>query len=423
MQICPKCKADCNDTARFCGACGEKQRGLLGRGTLLQDRYRIEDLLGCGGYGAVYRATRTGLGTVAIKENHALLSDQQFLQEAQLLFSLHHDHLPRVIDYFIESSGRQYLVMDFIEGQHLESRVADYAKVSKSGVMSAGAALELLHGVFEAVAYLHGQQPAIVHGDIKPANIIITPDRKAVLVDFGTATVLSPMAGLGTVPLPAPAAGSEGYAPIEQDRAGGATQRSDIYALGATLYFVLTGKEPPAAPDLADGSQELKPLHQFNPEVPLHTATAIQRAMAMKQDHRFGAVQEFELALITASTTPVTTQPALLHEPATSPSQIVISRARENMSRWRAYKVFLDDKQVATIANGKTITLPVAAGRHTVQVKIDWCGSPLLEVMVAPHQTKHVITGSTKTPWEIGKEYSSTYSVGDPMQFLYLKEA
>jgi WD40 repeat protein/tRNA A-37 threonylcarbamoyl transferase component Bud32 len=332
MQICPKCKLDCNDTARFCGTCREKLRGLLGRATMLQDRYRIEDLLGCGGYGAVYRAIDMRLNkTVAIKENHSPLSDQQFAEEAKLLAQLQHPNLPGVTDYFSADNGRQYLVMDFVDGQHLEQRVADYAKVSKAGVMTEEAAQRLLHGVFEAVAYLHGQQSPIIHGDIKPANIIIAPGNKAVLVDFGTARVLTSGGGYQTQAIPAPAAGSEGYAPIEQYRAGGATQRSDIYALGATLYFVLTGKEPPAAPDLADGSQELKPLHQFNPEVPLHTATAIQRAMAMKQGDRFGAVQEFHQALTTAPTVTPTVQtqtpatPSQATPPQTSPRTPALS--------------------------------------------------------------------------------------------------
>jgi len=113
MQICPnrQCKADNDDAASTCAQCGKPLRGLLGRGTVLDNRYRIDDLLGCGGYGAVYCATDGRLNvSVAVKENLAPFSNEQFLTEAQLLASLRHDNLPRVSDCFIEPNGRQYLV-------------------------------------------------------------------------------------------------------------------------------------------------------------------------------------------------------------------------------------------------------------------------------------------------------------------------
>ena len=297
MQICPnpECKADNLDGAVFCSQCGEPLLGLLGRGTVLQNRYRIDDLLGCGGFGAVYKATNLPLGIiVAVKENRHPSDPKTFLTEAQILARLKHPNLPKVTDYF-EERGRQYLVMEFIEGKDLDEVVL------MKGRLDWQEALNLLKGVFDAVAYLHAQTPPIIHRDIKPLNIIITSKGQAVLVDFGIAKIGG--AGVRT------ATGAKGYtpgfAPPEQFGSGRTDERSDIYALGATLYFCLTGKVPPPAPDLAAGKEKLVPVNQLNPSVPPSVALAIEKAMALNQDQRFQTVDEFWQAL----TVPLTPKP------------------------------------------------------------------------------------------------------------------
>ncbi len=156
----------------------EMQPSALPPATLLYNRYRLLSLLGQGGMSRVYRATDTRLNIqVAVKEN--LQSDAkaraQFLREAQLLASLSHRNLPRVTDHFDDpATGRQYLVMDYIEGQDLE------AMLKRCGRLDERTALPWTLQILNALVYLHSQQPPVVHRDIKPANIKITPQGKAV---------------------------------------------------------------------------------------------------------------------------------------------------------------------------------------------------------------------------------------------------
>ena len=158
----------------------------LSAGDLLQNRYRIDRPLGQGGMGTVYLAADQNLfdNLCAIKENAftELLAQEQFKLQARLLSQLSHPNLPRVTDHFIEPDGRQYLVMDYVEGEDLEAR--------RQGIpQPEGQVLAWLRDIFSAVDYLHGK--GVVHRDIKPANIRLCPGGKAVLVDLGIAKVLS----------------------------------------------------------------------------------------------------------------------------------------------------------------------------------------------------------------------------------------
>jgi serine/threonine protein kinase len=156
----------------------------LAPGELLHnERYRIEALLGKGGFGEVYKAWDQTLdGYCAVKRNLNFVPEvnRQFQQEAKMLFKLRHPSLPRVYDYF-EQQQEQYLVMDFIEGENLE------VMVKRSGALPVEQALKWVHQVGEALIYLHNRQPPIIHRDIKPANLILTPEGQVVLVDFGIA--------------------------------------------------------------------------------------------------------------------------------------------------------------------------------------------------------------------------------------------
>jgi serine/threonine protein kinase len=237
--MCPKCSWNNFDTARFCANCGEPLRGLLGQGEILQGRYRVLKVLGCGGMGAVYFAEDLRLGNrpVAVKENFDTSPEAaaQFRVEAEILATLRHPNLPQVFDYFIEPrTGKQYLVMDYIAGEDLEDIV------EKRGPLDERSALRIMFQVFDAVDYLHRQNPPIIHRDIKPSNIKVQPDGTAILVDFGIAKRYLP--GRDTVG--AAAAVTPGYSPPEQYGQGITDQRSDIYALGATLYFALDRTSP-----------------------------------------------------------------------------------------------------------------------------------------------------------------------------------
>lgn len=145
----------------------------LGAGMILESRYRVEALLGQGGMGAVYRAWDARLRmAVALKENALVTPDAraQFEREALVLARLHHSNLPKVIDHFVTAEGVQYLVMTFIEGLDLAQVLAMRGRQSPAEVSG------WLGQVCDAVTYLHSQSPPIIHRDIKPQNIKITPD-------------------------------------------------------------------------------------------------------------------------------------------------------------------------------------------------------------------------------------------------------
>jgi serine/threonine protein kinase len=203
-----------------------------------------------------------------------------------VLANLNHLHLPAVTDHFITDDGRQFLVMDYVEGEDLEDRVY------RLGALPEAQVLIWADQVLDALAYLHAQSPPVIHRDVKPANVRITPEGKAVLVDFGIAKQLVPGQATATV---ARQSGSPGYAPIEQ-YSGGTDQRSDIYALGATLYFALTGYEPPESTMLASGQTLTKP-RELNDSISRRTEKAVLRAMHTQARDRFQSAQEMRGAL------------------------------------------------------------------------------------------------------------------------------
>lgn len=262
-------------------------------GQMIQGRYCVVKLLGEGGFGAVYLVEDTRLGgrRLALKESfdNSVEAQQQFQLEATLLAGLSHPNLPRVSDYFIESTGRQYLVMDFIEGQDLTDMI-----INRRTPLPESQALTWMIQVSQAVALLHSQRPKpIIHRDIKPPNIKITPAGQAVLVDFGIAKLYEAHKGTARIAK----AFSPGFSPYEQ-YAGGTDARSDVYALGATLYCMLTATVPP------DAFQErliqhvaLTPPRQINPQVSSVVERVILQAMEMDPNRRFLSAAELVQAL------------------------------------------------------------------------------------------------------------------------------
>jgi len=251
-------------------------------GTLLKkDSYRIIRLLGQGGFGSVYEAEDLILhARRAIKEgfDNSLEAQKQFEIEARILLALRHDKLPQVTDNFIESaSGRQYLVMEFVEGRDLSDLV------EQQGALPEAQVLVWMDQVLDAVEYLHDFKPKIIHRDIKPGNIRLLPDGQTVkLVDFGIAKI-----GGQTQKTRGAARGvSPGFSPPEQYGTGTDTY-SDVYALGATMYCLLTGKIPPESLDLAYSSIRLIPPRQLNPGVSERVELALLQAMQIDPQRRF----------------------------------------------------------------------------------------------------------------------------------------
>ena len=170
-QLCPnpKCGAENGLSANVCPKCGTPQRQLLARGTILRGRYRIEAVRGCGGFGAVYRATDLQTGqTVAIKENQRHQTFQRFEQEGKLLMQLSHPNLPTVHEVFVDqTTGRAFLVMDFIDGETLEEMLERLQRP-----LTWQETQPILAQVINALNHLHRNK--VVHRDIKPSNIIVT---------------------------------------------------------------------------------------------------------------------------------------------------------------------------------------------------------------------------------------------------------
>ena len=271
----------------------------LNSGDILVNRYRIVKLVGQGGFGAVYRAWDTSLGVpVAVKENldTSAEAQRQFEQEARLLAPLRHPNLPRVGDHFFLPNQGQYLVMDFVEGHSLEALLAE-----RGGPLGEGEALGWIGQVCEALEYLHTRTPPIIHRDIKPANIIITADGRAVLVDFGISKAYDPTL---TTTRGARAV-TPGYSPPEQYGMGKTDARSDVYALGATLYTLLTGAPPPESVALIAGGETLPPIRQANPGVNPATEAAVVAAMALASSQRLGGAGELRAALAGRAVAPL----------------------------------------------------------------------------------------------------------------------
>jgi basic membrane protein A len=264
----------------------------LERGQLIHDRYRIVKLLGQGGFGAVYRAWDVSLERpCALKENldTSQEAQRQFKREAVILANLSHPNLPHVIDHFILPGQGQYLVMEFVDGEDLQSMLE-----SKGGPLDVLQILPWVGQICDALSYLHSQNPPIIHRDIKPANIKITPAGKAVLVDFGIAKIFDPQlrTTIGA------RAVTPGFSPPEQYGQGTTDARSDIYALGATLYALFTGQAPPDGVDIMSGNApQPSPPHTINPAVSTTVSEAVARAMQVSRTGRFGSVRELKEAL------------------------------------------------------------------------------------------------------------------------------
>src|SRR5260370_22711685 len=228
----------------------------LAQGTVIGSHYIIGDLINSGGFGAVYRGVDTSEGNrpCAIKETYNVTpaARRQALMEASVLFTVRSEHLPEVYDAF-EANGRFYLVMQLIEGQNLlqilQSRVPGglvgerepHQQIS-GPPCTESEVLAWLLPIVDSLQELHSRNPPIIHPDIKPGNIILTPQQTTVLVDFGLTKLYDPVETTRTMVK----AVSEGFSPVEQ-YVGKTCPQSDVYAMAATMYLLLTNRLPPAS--------------------------------------------------------------------------------------------------------------------------------------------------------------------------------
>ena len=265
----------------------------LERGVLLYNRYRIIEILGQGGMGAIYRAVDDNLGVeVAVKENLFTTEEyaRQFRREAVILANLKHPNLPRVSDHFVIEGQGQYLVMDYIEGEDLRERMDRVPFVQEAEAIVVGVA------ICDAMSYMHSQRPPVLHRDIKPGNVRISPNGHIYLVDFGLAKIVQG----GQQTATGARAMTPGYSPPEQYGAARTDHRSDVFSLGATLYAALTGTISEDSLARTMEQMELTPVRKRNPKVSRRLASAVEKALSVHPDDRFQSAQEFKSALLSA---------------------------------------------------------------------------------------------------------------------------
>ncbi len=329
--------------------------------TLLNNRYRITAFLSQGGFGYTYladddlfgkkvcikelfisgRSTR-GLKQEVITEDTTDFSFEhfstRFWEEARQLAAFDHPNIVKVKDFF-KSNGSTYFVMEYIEGETLQ------AKKLKGGLKDEQSIFAVMTQLLDAVETVHNA--GMLHRDIKPENVLIANDNRVVLIDFGSARDYEEAKTLTQSTILTP-----GYAPIEQysNRAkrGAFT---DIYALGATLYFLLTGQKPMPATDRY--REQLPSPQQLNPAISTQLSSAVMMAMAMEPEDRFQTVADLKAAFLLSGKKvekPVVTEILPVAEIPKSEKKIVQSPAVEEKPAKKSNVMLLVGMAVVLLA-------------------------------------------------------------------------
>ena len=271
---------------------------MLRPGAVLQGKYVVDRVLGSGGSAVVYLARQALLGDrpVAVKELTVQAGDTEgrasavarFRGEAEILSALDHPGLVEVSDFF-EEAGHPYLVMAYVEGHTLQD-ICENADGFLDGAVVAAWADQIC----EVLAWLHARRPPVIYRDLKPTNVMLDNAGRIRLLDFGIARVLEDDARTGTL---VRGCGTPGFAPVEQMGEGTTDARSDIYALGATMYALLTRRVPPLSLDLLAGNATLARPREINPALSPGLEDLILKMVALRKEHRFHDVDDVRLAL------------------------------------------------------------------------------------------------------------------------------
>ena len=302
---CPDCGTD---LAHLDLAPNGMVRAVLGwlrrPGDVLHERYRIRGLLGKGGFAATYLVEDLRLNGKrrAAKEIPSIFFDER---ETEILSRLHHPALPDISDRF--SSGEMvYLILEFGGDRTLES-----VWKAEGGPVPLEKLRPWIDQLCDALSYLHAQTPPIVHRDLKPANILLDEADRVMIIDFGIAKEASPDMATRTVARSV----SHGFSPPEQALGTGTDERSDVYALGATLYALLTGELPPPAHERVAGA-EMRAPRVINPALPAAVEAAILKALDLNISRRHASIEDFRTA-ISADRSDRVTSPASVGSPRT----------------------------------------------------------------------------------------------------------
>ena len=257
-------------------------------GSVIDNKYEILKQIGKGGMSTVYLAMDKRLNKQwAVKEINKAANDknnevvvQSLLAEANLMKRLDHPSLPRIVD-IIDNGRTIYVIMDYIEGESLDKIL------NTNGPQPQALVVEWAKQLCDVLSYLHNQKPPIIYRDMKPANIMLKPEGKLKLIDFGIAREYKQNNMTDTVSL-----GTRGYAAPEQFGGMGQTDaRTDIYCLGVTLYHLLTGKNP------AEPPYELYPIRQWNPSLSSGLEYIVQKCTQLNPDDRYQNCDELMYAL------------------------------------------------------------------------------------------------------------------------------
>lgn len=348
---CPVCYHANRDTAQFCAACATP--------IILAGRFRVLRKIGQGGMGAVYQVedlrlpgkvwaakemTDAGL-TNPVEKQRAIAS---FKQEAQILAKLQHPNIPQVVDSF-QQGNKHYIVTEYVDGATLADMLA--ARGRPFAEIEVRAWLTQLCGV---LSYLHGRQPPIIFRDLKPQNIMIDRAGQVKLIDFGIARFFKPGKAKDTTLL-----GTPGYAPPEQHGHGQTDVRSDIFALGVTLYQLLTGYDPTQTP------YNLPPIRALVPAISPAMEQIIQRAIQMRSQDRWQSVTEIQAVLqgkwSIGSQPPGTQTPAVGVVPGSAPQPAPYAGAPARINRPTTRLIMaaatLSNWQLAGVLIGLAVTV------------------------------------------------------------------
>src|SRR5438552_4963923 len=266
--------------------------GSIPSGTLLKRRYRVLRKIAQGGMGAVYESTDMSapsgtrwavkeMSPAALPASERTQAIADFRREAQMLASLQHPNLPTVVETF-EEFGKNFLVMEFVPGRTLQN-VID----GTPGFLPEERVRVWARQLFDVVGYLHAQDPPIIYRDLKPANVMLLEGTERIkLIDFGIARFHKAGKSRDTE-----AFGTAGYAPPEQYGKGQTDQRSDVYALAATLHYLATKHDPGLSPF------NWLPVRQYNPALSAQLESALQTALNLDPQRRFASIANFAAAL------------------------------------------------------------------------------------------------------------------------------
>ena len=256
-------------------------------GSLIDGKYKIIAKIGKGGMSTVWLALNTKANKQwAVKEirqtekNGAAIVQQNLMTEIGILKKLEHENLPQIIDIF-EKNGTYLIIMDYVQGRTLKAIVDERGPQPQDDVVNW--AIQLC----SVLDYLHTREPAIIYRDLKPGNIMLRPDGRIILIDFGTAREYKDDQAEDTTYL-----GTKGYAAPEQYGGDGQTDaRTDIYNLGATIYHLVTGKNPTKPP------YEIRPIREWDPSLSTGLESIILKCVANNPADRYQNARELQFAL------------------------------------------------------------------------------------------------------------------------------